>query len=71
MLEYKIKRYNDYQSAGLTTFLISLPQPLPPAVPIEKSISKYLTYIADSNVKATYLQIHFKLKETKQRINMT
>ena len=35
MLEHKIKRYNDYKSAGFITFLISSPLPLPPAVPIE------------------------------------
>ena len=35
-IEYKIKRYNDYQSASLITFLISSPQHLPPAVLIEK-----------------------------------
>jgi len=41
MLEHKIKRYYDYLSAGLTTFLISSPQPLPPAVPIEnKSLAE-------------------------------
>jgi len=34
--ENKIKRYNDYQSAGLITFLISSTQHLPPAVIIEK-----------------------------------
>jgi len=66
-IEHKIKRYNDYQSAGLITFLISSPQHVPPAVLIEnKSISKYLTYIADLKVKATPLQIHLKLKETIQ-----
>jgi len=71
-IEHKIKRYYDYQSAGLITFLISSPQHLPPAVLIEKqSISKYLTCIANLKVKATPLQIHLKLKETKQRINMT
>ena len=36
MLEHRIKRYDDYLSAGLTTFYISSPQPLPPAIPIEK-----------------------------------
>jgi len=36
-----------------------------PAVPIEKCISKYLTYIADITAKATPSQIHLKLKETK------
>jgi len=35
-IENNIKRYNDYQSAGLITFLISLTQHLPPAVIIEK-----------------------------------
>jgi len=35
-VENKIKIYNDYQSAGLITFLISSTQHLPPAVIIEK-----------------------------------
>ena len=51
-VENKIKIYNDYQSAGLITFLISSTQHPPPAVIIEKkSISKYLTYIVDLKVK--------------------
>jgi len=36
-IEHKIKRYNDYQSAGLITFLISSPQHLRLAVFIEKT----------------------------------
>jgi len=35
-IENKIKKYNDYQSAGLITFLIISTQHLPPAVIIEK-----------------------------------
>ena len=37
-IEDKIKRYNDYQPAGLITFSISSPQHLSPAVLIEKNI---------------------------------
>ena len=38
---------------------------------LKNKSSKYLTYIAGLKVKARPLQIHVKLKETKQRINMT
>ena len=70
-IEHKIKRYNDYLSAGLITFLILHHNTFPLPFSLKnKSISKYLTYIADE-VKAKPLQIHLKLKETKQRINMT
>jgi len=50
------KRFNDYQSAGLITFLISSPQH-PPPLPnlIEICISKNLTF-ADLKAKATQTQ---------------
>jgi len=41
-IEHKIKKYIDYQSAGLITFLISSPQHLPPAVLIEKQKYQYM-----------------------------
>jgi len=51
-IENKIKRYNDYQSAGLITFLISSTQHLPLPLSLKnKSISKYLTYIVYLKVK--------------------